>query len=316
MTRALCRFLLLFFVCAWPAMASAEDASDHFRRGVELFEEGNHRAAIIEFERAYELKPNWRVLYNIGQVHFLLQDYSAALKAFERYLAEGGDEVPSKRRAVVEADLEKLEKRVAKLTLNVSVPGAEISIDDVVVGTSPLAGPVGVNAGRRKVTVSKADHQPVTRMVDIAGGDIQTLSLELVKLTTAEPEPAPPPAAPSPAPQRADKGEVEPESHVNVPFWTSLAITGVLGIGATITGVLALRSKSDLDEELDTFPGNSDAINAARDDVSSLSAATDVLIALTVAGAVVTVVFAFTGGDDEQTALIVGPGSLGVSRSF
>ena len=47
-----------------------KEAGERFKRGVKLQEEGSLDAAVIEFERAYELSPStYQVLYNIAVVY-------------------------------------------------------------------------------------------------------------------------------------------------------------------------------------------------------------------------------------------------------
>ena len=45
----------------------------------------------MQFERAYELKPNYKVLYNIGQTYFQLREYVEARDSMTRYVKEGGE---------------------------------------------------------------------------------------------------------------------------------------------------------------------------------------------------------------------------------
>ena len=84
--------------------AQAEGRS-HFRRGVDFFKEGDFRAALIEFKRAYELAPNYKVLYNIAHCRRQTNDYVAAWKALERYLQEGAGQVSDDRRQAVSAEI-------------------------------------------------------------------------------------------------------------------------------------------------------------------------------------------------------------------
>src|SRR4051794_1962396 len=72
-----------------PSKAAQTEAFSRFNKGKELFSEGDLQAALIEFRRAYELAPNYVVLYNIGNVYYQLQDYPNALTYLERYLQEG-----------------------------------------------------------------------------------------------------------------------------------------------------------------------------------------------------------------------------------
>jgi hypothetical protein len=188
MKRAL--FLAMLLLAA-PAYAQPEDAGTHFRRAVELFKEADFRAALIEFKRANELSPNFRVLYNIAQCQLELQDYAGALGSYARYLES--NEVPRDRRAAVEATVKKLQTRVATVEIRTNVAGAEVHVDEEAVGSTPLAAPVLVSAGRRRILIEKAGRAPMSKIVDLAGGDRTTVVLHL-----PEPAPAAPPAAPAP----------------------------------------------------------------------------------------------------------------------
>ena len=94
-----------------------EEASERFRRGVKLYKDNDYVAALVEFKRAYELAPNYRVLYNLGQTSRELKDYASALTAYRQYLAEGGDEVKGARKKEVEGAIEDLVARVGTLSI-------------------------------------------------------------------------------------------------------------------------------------------------------------------------------------------------------
>ena len=300
-----------------PSEADKQRASDHFRRGVDLYRDGDYRAALVEFERAYDIAPNYRVLFNLGQASFELKDYPSALQAFEGYLTQGGDEIDAERRAVVEGELAKLKNYVARLELTVNVADAEVAVDDIVVGHTPLAEPLVVGVGRRKLTISKPGHTPLQRYVDVAGGETKPLELALAPI--AGPAAAPPPPAQPATPPDKPAGESD-----YTGFWISLAVTGVLASGATAMGILALGANSDYEAELDTYPTSADAISSARDDVKLFATLTDVFAALAIGSAGVTIALAITSAssdDDAEEAtsqlnLIAGPGAVHLVGSF
>src|SRR5262245_1414760 len=76
--------------------ARMNDAHGAFQRGIELYKEGDLSAAAVEFKRAYELVPSYKILYNMGQVSYLQHDYAAAMRYFRQYLREG-DDIPATR---------------------------------------------------------------------------------------------------------------------------------------------------------------------------------------------------------------------------
>ena len=97
--RPACAILVALLSFSSLAHADSKDAArSHFEHGVELYREGDFRAALIEFQRAYEASPNYKVLYNLGQTNLELQDYAGALKALRGYLEGGGGAVPAARR--------------------------------------------------------------------------------------------------------------------------------------------------------------------------------------------------------------------------
>lgn len=270
--------------------ALAEGRS-RFERGVEFYKEGDFRAALIEFKRAYDAAPNYKVLYNIAQTSLELQDYATALKNFEKFLADGGVDVPAARRAQVVQEIERLGKRVARITVEVNVEGAEILVDDVAVGKTPLAEPIVVSAGRRRITATLGG-QTTTRVIDVAGGDTQRvpLALETRPLPPTELPKAPPPQAPVP-----DEGGGT--SHTGV--WISLGITGALTVATVVTGVVALGAKSTFDDTIARLGATPQQVDDARTRTRTMALVTDVLGGSAIVAGAVTLIVALTGKSES-----------------
>jgi tetratricopeptide (TPR) repeat protein len=288
------------------AQDQAAEASGHFDRGVSFYRDGDYTAAMVEFKKAYELDPNYRVLFNLGQTSRELRDYASALRSFERYLSEGGTKIDAERRKRVEGWVAELRGKIGNLTITSNVEGAEISVDDIVVGTTPLAAPVVVNAGRRKVSLVKSGYAPRSQLVDVAGTETKELRLDLSGAAEGGPaRPAPvtgtTPATPRPAPER--RGTARP--------WVALGITGAVAVAAGITGGLALSKKSDFDDALETYPNDKEAIDDARSGARGLAATADVLAAVAVAGGVITVVLFATDSSSSSSAASTGARSPG-----
>ena len=62
----------------------SDEARARIRRGLELYDEGDFRLALIELERAYQILPSYKILYNLGQVHFQLGEHARAHAALTR----------------------------------------------------------------------------------------------------------------------------------------------------------------------------------------------------------------------------------------
>ncbi|HRI72204.1 MAG TPA: PEGA domain-containing protein, partial [Polyangium sp.] len=164
---------------AEPTKEAKEEASRRFQRGRELFNEGDYRTALVEFRRAYELAPNYVVLYNIGNVQFQLSDYAGALDSFEKYLAQGGANIDPKRKADVDKDIEKLRSRVARVEISTSVPDADVTIDDLPIGKTPFGKSIVLNPGRHRIVAVKEGRVTASQTVDVASGDTPSVKLDL-----------------------------------------------------------------------------------------------------------------------------------------
>lgn len=297
---------------AQPEPDGARRASDHFRRGVELYQEGAYRAAIVEFKRAHEIAPNYRLLYNIAQTQIQLLDYHGAAQSYEAYLAGGGADVPEARRREVEDALGALRERIGRISITVSVTGAEVFVDDVKVGVSPLTAAVPVNVGRHRIHARAADGAEASQILEIAGGDLMELRLEPKKAAAEAAQPSQPPAELRRA--RLSRSE-------------KYAIAG-LGLGvaaagtAVFVGLSARQSSDDLERALDARPNDPRKVAELRDSTQMLARTADSLAAVAVlAFAASVTLWALDGSDaksDESTAarLSVGAGSLAVTGRF
>jgi tetratricopeptide (TPR) repeat protein len=102
-------FLLFFSTAATAQSRSPDDeAREAFNQGVAAFDAGRVSEALVAFERAYSLRPAFKLLYNIGQAQADLKLTRQAIQSFERYLSEGGDKIDPERKAEVEAEISKL----------------------------------------------------------------------------------------------------------------------------------------------------------------------------------------------------------------
>lgn len=318
-----------------PTKAQRDEAASRFRKGLELYNEGDNQAALAEFRRAYALAPNYAVLYNIGQVQFQMQDYPGALGAFERYLQEGGNRVPPARRAEVERDIAKLKSRVGFLEISANADGVEISIDDAPVGKSPLAKPVMVSAGKHRVTASRDGRVAAARVVEIASGDTVEVKLELPDSGSSATPTAPvAPVGPDagagstttpPPGDTTTPPTITPDDGPSIP-WIGWGITGALAAGATVCGILALSSSSDLEEERGRQQTDPDTLPDAGTKTTAFAVATDILAGGALIAAGVSLYFTIEAvsaspkrertGVVKETKVIAGPRGVSVVGKF
>ncbi len=301
--------LLLLSSASWclaqtdRSQPGLEEAKTRFKRGTELYDEGNFRGALIEFQRTYQLLPNYKILYNIGQVHLQLLEYARAQEAFTKYLKEGGAEVAAARREEVTRELERLKTRVGRIAIT-TAEGAEVLVDDESVGTAPLRAPLPANTGRHKVTVVVPGREPQSRVVEVAG--LETVAVTLGREELA-PRPAPSPVVvvkPTPAP--SDKTPM-------IIGWMS---TGLLAIGGGVMAGLAFSNEAELKRLKATFEVSPSNVSLAAQRVSAFSLAADLLGVAAIIGGGVSLYLTIKALSSDSVALTFTPTSVGFVARF
>ena len=258
-----------------------DEAKERFRVGLKLYDDGAYEAARVQFERAYELAPSYKLLYNIGLVYNQLHDFVGSLKACQRYLTEGGAEVPADRRAEITKLISDLKLIIASVTVATNVPGVEVSVDDAVVGKSPLSEPILLNPGRRKVSGKLEGRLPDAQVITVASGDKTEVKLNLVE------------------PKRTvvnKGGDWKP-----VVAWV---VTGALVAGTTVTGILTAKASSDL-KDLESTRDKDGSLGQQLNDqhtkMKTFGLVTDILGACTIVSAGVAVYFTWFAPKDTGT---------------
>jgi tetratricopeptide (TPR) repeat protein len=296
-----------------PALAqpsgSVEEAQVHFKRGAELYDEDNYRGALIEFQRAYELAPSYRILFNIGQVEMELQNYAGALRAYQRYLREGGPDVPAARTAQVTQEIERLKGRVGQITIE-TTDGAEVFIDEISIGFAPLPEPALVNAGRHKVAVHIAGRDPVSRVVDLAGQQELTVALANDLSPSA--------AAARVSRKSEDSKPSGPPS--KTPMYIAWGATGVFAIAAGVFAYTAYSASSDLEDLRNTYPVTKEELEDKASEQRTASLLADGFTAATLVAGGVSLYLTLTRPSEEKKpsklSLGVAPTGAFVTGSF
>jgi len=313
--------LAAVIVLAWcgpvVAQGSADDeARAQFDTGVDLFEQGKHEQAAVAFARAYELKPTFKLRYNIGQVENELGHYAKALDAYTLYLAEGGAEIDQSRQDQVTAEIARLRTLVGMIEISGAPKGATVFIDDRRSGTTPILGPVFVDLGEHSVVVKQGATELHRELVKVAGG--QRVA---VKVESATAGAGPVAAAGQGAERKGDEGDAaegeitedgvdsadEPEPR-RVWTWVVGGVGLAAAVGAAITGGLTMSKaksiKADCDGNVCPTASESDA-----DSAKALGNATNALIAVAAVGVAAGVVLFFVEPEwsKDESAVEVAP---------
>lgn len=236
---------LLIMLVQPPTWAAAQQtdakaiARAHFDQGVAAFKDKRFQEAASEFDAAYKLSPAIIVLYNIGQVDIVLGRPVEAVEALERYLADGAGSVAPDRQAEVQAEIEEQRARIGMVAVTTQPVNAELRVDGLVVGKTPLARPIAVAAGSHAIEARRSGYLSQLQRFEVTGGTRIELVLMLDPVLTAV-EPSPPTAAPL-------VSAPPPSQEKNPLIWRRASGYALMGIGlvAAVTGgVVAVESVS------------------------------------------------------------------------
>jgi hypothetical protein len=166
-----------------PARAEAIDGREAAHRALQhgdrMLRAGHHADAIASWRAGLRALPHWALLLRIGEAYRRLDRCDLALP----YLAmgwtwRGGDFTGEMGPALEEAIADCTARQPATLEISASRGGVTVSLDDRVVGATPLD-PLEVEPGRHVVRGERDDLPPVQTAVRATPGEATYVHLEL-----------------------------------------------------------------------------------------------------------------------------------------
>src|SRR5579872_2304395 len=142
---------------AWDAAKQLAGASDY-------------KGALVEFQRAYEISHNPRVLYNVGVTEKLLTHYARAVDAWDKELKEGTGQLSGAEVQELNNAISIVKQFVTTIEVTSNEPDATLYIDDYAVGKTPFLGPVRIDVGKHTLKLTKEGFADASQPVDVAAG--------------------------------------------------------------------------------------------------------------------------------------------------
>ncbi len=289
-TWAVC--LILVVAQTGYAESRDEQARMQFDQGRDLFNRGRYEQAAVALERAYELRPSYKILYYIGWAEVENEEYARALDAFTKYLDQGGDQIPAQRAREVSSEMEDLRSLVGMVEIECGIDGATVMVDGERRGVTPLGAAVIVDLGKHDVVIKKGVEELHRELVRVAGG--QRI---IVHVQTDLP--------------------LEESGPTRVWTWVAFGLGGAAAVTAAITGSVALSQASDVKNECDGNLCPAEYKDDARR-VERLSWATNGLVVVAAAGVVAGTLLYFFEPDSLDDSIsgrlvpVIAPGSGGI----
>jgi hypothetical protein len=146
-----------------------------------LANDGDFAGALIKFQSAYDASKDPRLLWNVAYCQKNLRRYSKVTATLKRYIEEGQALLSPGDKKEAEDLIAMIEPFTTRATIRVNEAGAEIFVDDELVGTSPLAAPVVLDIGERHLRVMKSGFTSFEKAVVVAGGPELKIDVALGK---------------------------------------------------------------------------------------------------------------------------------------
>lgn len=294
-----------------PSAQDIEQAKKHMRAGVAFMQDPDgpkYEEAYPEFKKAYELSGSLNALQNLAICAQNLELDGEAIELYGKFLEGKGDSVDPKVKEQVERDKLALEAVVAWVTLGTDKVG--VTIEDVRYPRrgSPITNiykgsiqglKLGIHPGRHKFTASLDGHEDQVWEVTIKNGGSysHTFTFDPNAPVTAEGFTA----EDHEGLVGGEEGGEGDEGGMPVYPWIVGGITVAVAVPWVIFMAMSSSKKGEYDDALGTQPLAEQ--EDLKSDLETTNLVADVLMGVTIAGAVTTVILFATadyGGDGDE----------------
>lgn len=230
-----------------------KEAGKHFKKGKELFEKKEWKAAKAEFMQAEEILPAAQAEFYIARCADESGEGADAASWYQKSIDSG--KLSQDQAGEAKTHLDALKKKPAKLKITSDPPGASISIDGKPISDKTPA-EVELTPGSHKVSVTTSGKKPAEQDVDVVAftGASVNVKLEAGAVEAADdpfknkPVETTPVVTDTPPPTTAVTTDTAPTKRdMTWVYVTGGAAIVALGVG-TIFGLKALGNHSDYEK--------------------------------------------------------------------
>jgi hypothetical protein len=294
----------LFFAAGTGAADNKAEAKKHFKSGIALFKAEKFAGAAVEFDESSRLYKTKGALFNLANCYKALSRYAEALATLKLLEGEFKGTLSEEMLSGVKQLRDEINSVTGELGVKVNRNGAEIYVDDELVGRSPLSRPLLLGPGYHVLRVQMKGMETYSRKVKLVSGANLKLEVNfksgkttprgvLLRESVTQPEPEPV------EPMEEKEGEEEEEEKGGKKLGPApLIIAGALTVGFGVTSLVLNKKIGDKSDEAKST-GDTDMMKEAE----SLQTAGKVMVGLTVASlatAVVLLFFTDFKGDEEE----------------
>jgi hypothetical protein len=142
------------------------------REGNDKLDQGQYLDALDRFQRARELFPSAKLLFNIAQTLNELGRSLEALEHYERFVREATPEESPELWRTAHERIFRLQGAIARVELQTNVPEVQVTIDGKPVGATPLAAPVRLLPGAHAIVLARPGYERQVIELTLGPGDL------------------------------------------------------------------------------------------------------------------------------------------------
>jgi hypothetical protein len=144
-----------------------------------LYEDGDYAGALTKLESAYVASRDPRLLWNMAACEKALRHYARVIVLLEQYLSEGSAWIGEDERQATHELVETVRGFVNEVRLDVQPAGVDVLVDGVKLVTAPLAKPLWLDMGKRRLRFEKPGFVAQDMDVELTGGKSVELKVQL-----------------------------------------------------------------------------------------------------------------------------------------
>lgn len=232
---------------------AVEKARQLFAEGSKDYQQKQYAKAYVSYVASWALKQHYATAANLADCEIHLGKYRDAAEHLA-YAIRLGPKDDAAQRKKLQAALDQMRSHIGTVTLTVDEEGAEVLVDEIVIGKAPLADPVFANPGRHRIRARGRQSSSKEEVVEAAPGSTHAITLRLEAIATN------PPASPTssaggrsgaPTPLPTTTTEPTGPSPILLISGTALSIAGI-GLGIGLTAASTNRA-DDAEEKVDAL---------------------------------------------------------------
>ncbi|WP_437894168.1 PEGA domain-containing protein [Sorangium sp. So ce124] len=228
------------------ATTEGQRAAPFFQQGLTAADEGRWADAEVAYLKAWAIAKTYDIAANLGVVELKLGKprLAAIHLAFSLRAAPPSTKAPNLERTT--QLIERAAKQLGVLRVRVNVAEATVLIDGKPLLIEETPEEIFVDPGTHRVTARRDGYADAEKIVTVAAGTAQSLTLALVERPAVPQTTAPPAASPTPSGEApAARVDLSPEAKRSWVPVLALGAASVVGLGVGVGMTVASNDAND-----------------------------------------------------------------------